>query len=195
MYIKDLTDQNLIKQYLSGDEYALNQLVNRHKTKIISFIFSKVRDKSQADDIFQETFFKVIRTLKSGKYNEEGKFLPWVMRIAYNLSMDYFRYNKKSRLVRSNDQFNIFDLIKDGEESKEHKMIQDRILIDLKNIIDKLPVNQQKVLQLRYYSNMSFSEIAENCNISINTAFGRMRYALINIRKIIKREGVVLSVD
>ena len=195
MYIKDLTDQNLIKQYLSGDEYALNQLVNRHKTKIISFIFSKVRDKSQADDIFQETFFKVIRTLKSGKYNEEGKFLPWVMRIAYNLSMDYFRYNKKSRLVRSNDQFNIFDLIKDGEESKEHKMIQDRILIDLKNIIDKLPVNQQKVLQLRYYSNMSFSEIAENCNISINTALGRMRYALINIRKIIKREGVVLSVD
>ncbi|MBJ04413.1 MAG: RNA polymerase subunit sigma-24 [Flavobacteriales bacterium] len=195
MYIKDLTDQNLIKQYLSGDEYALNQLVNRHKTKIISFIFSKVRDKSQADDIFQETFFKVIRTLKSGKYNEEGKFLPWVMRIAYNLSMDYFRYNKKSRLVRSNDQFNIFDLIKDGEESKEHKMIQDRILIDLKNIIDKLPVNQQKVLQLRYYSNMSFSEIAENCNISINTALGRMRYALINIRKIIQREGVVLSVD
>ena len=195
MCIQQLKDHHLISRYLSGDENALNQLIIRYRNKIFSFIISKVRDHALAEDIFQETFFKVIKTLKQGKYNEEGKFLPWVMRIAYNLSMDYFRSVKKNRLVRSNDQFNVFDLIKDNDLSKEEAMIQDRIIVDLKNIINKLPLSQQKVLKMRYHSNMSFNEIAENCNISINTALGRMRYALINIRKIIKREGIVLSLD
>ena len=195
MCIQQLKDHHLISSYLSGDENALNQLIIKHRNKIFSFIISKVRDRALAEDIFQETFFKVIKTLKQGKYNEEGKFLPWVMRIAYNLSMDYFRSVKRNRLVRSNDQFNVFDLIKDNDISKEEAMIQDRIIVDLKNIINELPLSQQKVLKMRYHSNMSFNEIAENCNISINTALGRMRYALINIRKIIKREGIVLSLD
>ena len=157
---------------------------------------SKVRDQSLAEDIFQETFFKVIKTLRKGKhYNEQGKFLPWVMRIAYNLSMDYFRKVKKTKLVRSRDDFNIFDIVKDKSISIEDEIIHKKILSDVKEIINKLPNEQKRVLKMRYYYNMSFNEIANDCDISINTALGRMRYALINLRKIIKKEGVQLSVD
>jgi len=185
MSIYKIKDEQLVRSYLSGDQTALNSLINRYRNRIIAFIISKVRDKSLAEDIFQETFFKVINTLKKGKYNEEGKFFPWVMRIAHNLSIDHFRKINKNKFIRSKENFNIFDIIKDSAISTEQEMIRERIFFDLKSIIKKLPNEQREVLNMRYYSNMSFNEIAENCNISINTALGRMRYALINLRKII----------
>ena len=188
-------DQFLVRSYISGQNTSLDILINRHRSKILSFIISKVRDRALAEDIFQEVFLKVIKKLKEGKYNEQGKFLPWVMRIAYNLIIDYFRKTNKTKFIRSKDNFNVFDVIKDTSSSKEDEMIRDRILKDLNEVIHKLPVSQREVLEMRYYSNMSFNEIAENCNISINTALGRMRYALINLRKIIKNEGIILSVD
>jgi len=191
-----IKDEQLVSSYIKGKDNSLNILINRHRQRIMSFIMSKVRDQSLAEDIFQETFFKVIKTLKKGKhYNEQGKFLPWVMSIAYNLSMDYFRKIKKTKLVRSRDDFNIFDVIKDQSVSIEDEIIHEKILNDVKELINKLPKEQKRVLKMRYYFNMSFNEIANDCDISINTALGRMRYALINLRKIIKKEGVLLSVD
>ena len=196
MSINAIKDEQLVRSYIKGKDNSLNILINRHRQRIMLFIMSKVRDQSLAEDIFQETFFKVIKTLKKGKhYNEQGKFLPWVMRIAYNLSMDYFRKVKKQKLVRSRDDFNIFDVIKDNAVSIEDEIIQKKILSDVKEIINKLPKDQQRVLRMRYYFNMSFNEIANDCDISINTALGRMRYALINLRKIIKKEGVRLTAD
>ena len=195
MSISSIKDENLVSSYITGDNNSLNILINRHQTKILSFVISKVRDRSVAQDIVQETFLKVIKTLKKGNYNEQGKFLPWVMRIAHNLSIDFFRKKSKIKFIRPNDDFNIFNIIKDTESSCEDKIVQQKIFQDIKKLIHHLPVNQRKVLEMRYYANMSFNEIAENCNISINTALGRMRYALINLRKIIKKDGVVLSVD
>ena len=196
MSINAIKDEQLVRSYIKGKDNSLNILINRHRQRIMLFIISKVRDQSLAEDIFQETFFKVIKTLKKGKhYNEQGKFLPWVMRIAYNLSMDYFRKVKKQKLVRSRDDFNIFDVIKGNSVSIEDEIIQKKILSDVKEIINKLPKDQQRVLRMRYYFNMSFNEIANDCDISINTALGRMRYALINLRKIIKKEGVRLTAD
>ncbi|RPG60005.1 MAG: sigma-70 family RNA polymerase sigma factor [Flavobacteriales bacterium TMED191] len=188
-------DELLISSYIQGSENSLNTLINRHKSKIISFIISKVKDRALAEDIFQETFLKVINTLKKGNYNEEGKFVPWVMRIAYNLSIDYFRKIRKTKFVRSNSEFDIFNVIKDSSMSKEDEMIKSRIMSDIRSLIKYLPSKQKEVLKMRYYSNMSYNEIADNCNISINTALGRMRYALINLRKIIKKKGVAMSFD
>ena len=188
-------DELLISSYIQGSENSLNTLINRHKSKIISFIISKVKDRALAEDIFQETFLKVINTLKKGNYNEEGKFVPWVMRIAYNLSIDYFRKIKKTKFVRSHNEFDIFNVIKDSSMSKEDEMIKSRIMSDVRSLIKYLPSKQKEVLKMRYYSNMSYNEIADNCNISINTALGRMRYALINLRKIIKKKGVAMSFD
>ena len=196
MSINVIKDEQLIHSYIKGKDHSLNVLINRHRQRLMSFIISKTRDKSLAEDIFQETFLKVIKTLKKGKhYNEQGKFLPWVMRIAYNLTMDYFRRNKKTKFVRSNDSFNIFDVINDKSESVEDQLIHHKILKDVKNIINELPDEQKRVLKMRYYCNMSFNEIAKDCNISINTALGRMRYALINLRKIVKKQGIILSMD
>ena len=195
MSINSIKDEHLISSYLSGKDSSLNILINRHRTRVLAFIISKVKDRALAEDIVQETFLKVIKKLKEGKYNEQGKFLPWVMRISYNLTIDYFRKIKKTKFIRSRDDFNVFDIIKDASSSKEDDMIRERILTDLKQIICKLPCSQREVLKMRYYSNMSFNEIADNCNISINTALGRMRYALINLRKIIKNKGVVMSLD
>jgi len=193
--MNSIKDEQLVCSYLSGNESSLNILINRHRSRLLGFIISKVRDKALAEDIFQETFLKVIKTLKKGRYNEQGKFLPWVMRIAYNLSIDHFRKISKTRFIRSRDDFNVFDIVKDSSDSVEQEMIKEKILADVKKIIYKLPPLQREVLKMRYYSNMSFNEIAETCNISINTALGRMRYALINLRKIINKEGVVLYSD
>ena len=195
MSIKSIKDEQLISSYISGKQHSLNILIQRHRARLLAFIISKVRNKPLAEDILQETFIKVMDTLQNGKYNEQGKFLPWVMRIAHNLSIDYFRKINKTKFVRSNENFNIFDIIKDSSVSPEDSMIHGKILNDIKNIINKLPSEQYEVLRKRYYSNMSFSEIAEECDISINTALGRMRYALINLRKIIKKEGILLSIN
>ncbi|MAQ70443.1 MAG: RNA polymerase subunit sigma-24 [Flavobacteriales bacterium] len=195
MAMNSIKDEQLVCSYIGGNESSLNVLINRHKSRLLGFIISKVRDKALAEDIFQETFLKVIKTLKKGRYNEQGKFLPWVMRIAYNLSIDHFRKIRKTKFIRSKDDFNVFDIVKDSADSVEQEMIKDKILSDVKKVICKLPPLQREVVKMRYYSNMSFNEIAETCNISINTALGRMRYALINLRKIINKEGVVLYLD
>jgi RNA polymerase sigma-70 factor (ECF subfamily) len=150
-------------------------------------------DKDITEDVFQDTFIKVIRTLKKGKYNEEGKFLPWVMRIAHNLVIDHFRRNKRMPKFQSRNDFDIFDLISDGEISTEQSMITSQVHEDLKKIIEELPEDQKEVLMMRIYKEMSFKEIAETTDVSINTALGRMRYALINLRKVIDKHNIILT--
>ena len=193
MSIKVKSDEQLISSYLAGSEKSLNIVINRHRNRLLYFIVSKVNDISLAEDIFQDTYIKVINTLKRGMYNEQGKFISWVTRIAHNLIIDYYRKIKKNKFVRSNESYNIFDFVSDTEQSKEDLMINERISSELKLLINYLPENQKNVLKMRFYSNMSFAEIAENQNLSINTALGRMRYALINLRKIIKSKQ--LSID
>jgi len=188
-----IEDAVLVKQYIGGEEKALEILINRHNQKIISFIYSKVLDRDVAEDIFQDTFIKVIKTLKRGSYSEEGKFLPWVMRIAHNLIIDHFRKNKRMPKFEGSDDFNIFSVIKDDKINIEKQMIKDQIESDLSYLIDELPDDQREVLIMRIYKDMSFKEIAENTDVSINTALGRMRYALINLRKIVERNNIVLT--
>lgn len=183
----------LVKQYISGDEKSLSILINRHQQKIFSFIFSKVYDKDLAEDIFQDTFIKVIRTLKRGKYNEEGKFLPWVMRIAHNLVIDHFRKSNRMPKFEGKGDFDILDFMTDGDLNAERQIIKDQIDTDLHELIKELPQDQLEVLEMRIFKEMSFKEIAFKTDVSINTALGRMRYALINLRKIIEKHKVVLT--
>jgi len=186
-------DPALIEMYLKGDESALETLINRHSQRIYSFVFSKVFDKDVAEDIFQDTFIKVINTLKRGCYNEEGKFLPWVMRIAHNLVIDHFRKNNRMPKFEGNDDFNIFSLIGDSSLNAEKQLIKDQIEGDLRKLIEELPDDQKEVLIMRMYKDMSFKEISEITGVSINTALGRMRYAIINLRKIIGKHNIVLT--
>ena len=188
-----IDDSVLVKQYIGGKEKALEILINRHNQKILSFIYSKVLDRDVAEDIFQDTFIKVIKTLKKGSYSEEGKFLPWVMRIAHNLIIDHFRKNKRMPKFEGSEEFNIFSVIKDDKLNMEKQMIKDQIDSDLGLLIEELPEDQKEVLIMRIYKDMSFKEIAENTDVSINTALGRMRYALINLRKIVERNNIVLT--
>ncbi|WP_127136583.1 RNA polymerase sigma factor [Flagellimonas oceanensis] len=188
-----IKDSILVRNYIDGDEKALEILINRHNQRITSFIYSKVLDRDVAEDIFQDTFIKVIKTLKKGKYSEEGKFLPWVMRIAHNLVIDHFRKNKRMPKFEGSDDFNIFSVIKDEKLNAEKQIIKDQIESDLTLLIDELPDDQREVLIMRIYKDMSFKEISENTNVSINTALGRMRYALINLRKIVERRNIVLT--
>jgi RNA polymerase sigma-70 factor (ECF subfamily) len=187
------TDSVLVRNYVDGDENALSTLVYRHKQKIYSFIYSKVLDRDVTEDIFQDTFIKVIRTIKLGKYNEEGKFLPWVMRIAHNLVIDYFRKNNRMPKFDNSGDFNIFSVISDSSLNVEKQLIKDQIDNDLQKIILELPNDQRDVLVMRIYKDMSFKEIAECTGVSINTALGRMRYALINLRKLIEQKNIILT--
>ncbi|MFH6604076.1 RNA polymerase sigma factor [Maribacter algicola] len=186
-------DSLLIKNYISGDEKSLEILINRHNQRISSFIYSKVNDRGITEDIFQDTFIKVIRTLKKGSYSEEGKFLPWVMRIAHNLIIDHFRKNSRMPMYGGADSFNIFSVIGDEKLNVEGQIIKDQIDSDLTLLINELPEDQKEVLIMRMYRDMSFKEISENTGVSINTALGRMRYALINLRKIIEENNIILT--
>ena len=188
-----LSDREIISLYINGKESALNIIINRHRSRIFGYILSKVRDKDTAEDIFQDVFIKIINSLKKGKYNEEGKFIVWAMTITHNLIMDFFRKKKKNRFLKPTDDFDIFDVISDHSLNSEESLIKSQVIDDLNILINELPETQKEVLKLRYFSNMSFKEIADKCNISINTALGRMRYALINIRKIMNKKGVVLT--
>ena len=188
-----LDDAQLVRNYINGCEKSLEDLINKHKYKLYNFIYSKVLNKDNAEDLFQETFIKVIKTLKRGVYNEEGKFLPWIMRIAHNLVIDFFRKNKRFPSFDKNDKYDIFQLIKDENPSIERHLIDKQILNDLKKIIIKLPQDQKEVLDMRLYKEMSFKEISENTGVSINTALGRMRYAIINLRKLIIENKITLS--
>ena len=188
-----LSDAILVNNYISGDENSLALLIDRHQSRIYGYIFSKVSDRDLTEDIFQETFFKVIHTLKTKKfYNEEGKFLSWVLRIASNLIVDKFRNDKKMPLKRDTDEFSIFSNIKDNALDIEKSLIKSQVDIDLKMIIQKLPHDQKEVIMMRYYSDMSFKEIADFTGVSVNTTLGRMRYAITNLRKVIEKNKIYL---
>ena len=188
-----IEDSILVRDYMSGDEMALEKLILKHNQRLSSFIYSKVLDRDITEDIFQDTFIKVIKTLKKGNYSEEGKFLPWVMRIAHNLIIDHFRRNKRMPRFEGTEDFNIFSVLGDDKLNAEKQLIKDQIDNDLTMLIEELPDDQKEVLMMRIYRDMSFKEISENTGVSINTALGRMRYALINLRKIIEKNNIVLT--
>ncbi|HMT30515.1 MAG TPA: sigma-70 family RNA polymerase sigma factor [Bacteroidia bacterium] len=192
MRYSELTDNELITQFLKGDESGLEKLILRHQKKVFTSILLLVKDKELAEDLFQETFIKVINTLRSGNYHEEGKFLPWVVRIGHNLVIDYFRKQKRMPMVRDTDDFSIMDSLKLTDDNIEDKLIIDQIHIEIRKLIEHLPLDQREVVIMRHYADMSFKEIAETTNVSINTSLGRMRYALINLRKLIQEKQLVL---
>ena len=192
-----LPDSKLIANYQNGDEQALATLIERHQRELFSFIFYKVLDEELANDFFQDTFIKIILKLKEGKYAEKDKFILWAKRIASNLIIDYFRvkskYIKVSDTSYEDEEFSIFDTIKETEDNIEDRLILNQIHADLKNIMSLLPENQQEIIKMRFYDELTFKEIAELTNTSINTTLGRMRYALMNIRKIITENKIVLT--
>ncbi|HLF62971.1 MAG TPA: sigma-70 family RNA polymerase sigma factor [Saprospiraceae bacterium] len=188
-----LSDQQLIETYLAGDEKAFEILLNRHKSKIYTSIYLFVKDEDQANDIFQEVFIKIIDTLRKGKYNHEGKFLQWAMRISYNMCVDQFRRNKRYSKVSPTETFDIFDILETPEEGMEGAMMRTQTHDRIRILVDLLPDEQREVVILRHYADMSFKEIAGLTRVSINTALGRMRYALINIRKMIEEKQLTLQ--
>ncbi|MBT8310450.1 MAG: sigma-70 family RNA polymerase sigma factor [Flavobacteriaceae bacterium] len=188
-----ISDAELVSNYINGDEKSLSTLIYRHKQKIYSFIYSKVFDRDLAEDIFQDTFIKVIKTLKRGAYNEEGKFLPWVMRIAHNLVIDHFRKNNRMPKFDNSGEFSIFSVLGDPALNAEKQIIKDQVESDVRKLIEELPEDQKTVLVMRMYNDMSFKEISERTGVSINTALGRMRYALINLRKVVEKHNIVLT--
>lgn len=188
-----LSDSELIRLYLDGDESALKALILRHEQKIFTYILSSVKSRELAEDLFQDTFIKVINTLRAGAYKDEGKFAQWVMRIANNLKIDYFRKAQRLPAYESNGDFDIFDTLSIEDPSVEQKMIQEQVYSDIQDLLHYLPEEQREVLEMRIYQDISFKEIAELTKVSINTALGRMRYALINLRKMIEEKNVVLS--
>jgi RNA polymerase sigma-70 factor (ECF subfamily) len=186
-------DALLVKDYVAGDENALTILINRHQSKIYGFIYSKLSDRDISDDIFQDTFIKVIKTLKSNSYNEEGKFLPWVMRISHNLIIDHYRRNKKMPMYRETEEFSIFSIMSDNVPNIESQLITSQVENDLRKLIEELPAEQKEVLMMRMYQDLSFKEISETTGVSINTALGRMRYAIMNLRKVIDKHQIILT--
>ena len=190
-----LPDNILIQQYLAGDNKSFEELLSRNKQRVYSFIYSKIRDGVVADDIFQETFVKVIKTLKKGRYNEEGRFVSWVMRIAHNLIIDHFR--RKQRMPKHestrDDEYDVFYKIAEPNQNIEDFMIDEQIKLDLNKLMLELPENQLEVLRMRLYQDMSFKEIAARTNVSINTSLGRMRYGLINLRKLIEERKLTMT--
>ena len=193
MNSKSISDATLVSQYIQGDEPSLSILIKRHQQRLYSFIYSKVYDRDVTEDVFQDTFIKVIRTLKRGNYNEEGKFLPWVMRIAHNLVIDHFRKNIRMPKFNNSGDFDIFSVLSDSSLNAEGELVQSQIVQDVRAMVEKLPEDQKSVLVMRMYNDMSFKEISENTGVSINTALGRMRYALINLRKLIEKHNIVLT--
>ncbi len=193
MQVTPLTDQQLIGQYLEGNERSFEELLKRHKSKIYTSIYLFVKDQSLAEDIFQEVFIKIIDTLRKGKYNHEGKFVQWALRISYNMCVDYFRRSKRRPKVSPTETFDIFDVLQVSDDNAEQKIIRSQTHEKVRRLVDMLPPEQREVVILRHYADMSFKEIAQLTRVSINTALGRMRYALINIRKFVEDKEVVLQ--
>ena len=193
MLLDNLSDKLLVQNFLNGDSKSFEFLLSRHKSRVFAFIMSKVKNRNITEDIFQDTFIKVINSLQKGKYNEEGKFLPWMMRISHNLVIDHFRKESKMRKIRPTSEFDIFDVIDDGSKNQEEIMIQTQVHSDLKILIEQLPNDQKEVLKMRYFEDLSFKEISDLTNSSINTALGRMRYALINLRKLAEKQHIDLQ--
>ena len=187
-----LSDDELVARYQAGEETALKNLILRYERRLFSYLIVSVKNKEVAEDIFQDTFIKVINTIRSGNYHEEGKFFQWIMRIANNLKIDYYRRLQRMSTVDGGEEFDIFTIIGSRDESIEEKMIREQTYADLNHYVEYLPEEQKEVLKMRIYSDYSFKEIAEMTNVSINTALGRMRYALINLRKIMAKHQVAL---
>lgn len=193
MDVTKLDDRSLIINYLDGNERCFEVLLNRHRDKIYTSIYLFTRDRELADDIFQDVFIKIIDTLRKGKYNHEGKFLQWAMRISYNMCVDYFRRSKRRPQVSPTETFDIFDVLQVTDENAEQRMIKSQTHDKVRKLVDLLPPEQREVVILRHYADMSFKEIAKLTRVSINTALGRMRYALINIRRMVEEKEVVLQ--
>ena len=187
-----LSDNELIARYQAGEEIALKTIILRYERRLFSYLIVSVRNKELAEDIFQDTFIKVINTIRSGNYHEEGKFFQWIMRIANNLKIDYYRRLQHMPTIDGGEDFDIFTILGSKDESVEDKMIREQTYADLNHYVEYLPEEQKEVLKMRIYNDYSFKEIAEMTNVSINTALGRMRYALINLRKIMVKNQVVL---
>ncbi len=192
MNVLKLSDRELISNYLEGNDRAFEVLLNRHKDKIYTSIYLFVKDRDLAEDIFQDVFIKIIKTLRNGKYNHEGKFLQWAMRISYNMCVDHFRKNKKKTKVSATETFDIFDVLESPEDNKETSIIKSQLHRRVRELVDQLPEEQREVVILRHYADMSFKEISQLTRVSINTALGRMRYALINMRKMVDEKELQL---
>jgi len=196
MELLKMQDQELVKVYQSGNESAFEVLLMRHKNRVYNYIYSKIRDHALSQDIFQDVFVKIIQTLKKGNYNEEGKFLPWAMRIAHNLIIDYFRKANKVRMISEtsskNEEFNIFDLLDLEDENVQDVITREELETQMVQLVEHLPESQRDILKMRIFQGMSFKDIAEKEDVSINTALGRMRYALINLRKLIEKHDLVV---
>lgn len=186
-----MKDQELIRTYLKGDDKAFEILLKRHKDKIYTSIYLFVKDTEMANDIFQDVFIKIVDTLRKGKYNHEGKFLQWAMRISYNMCVDNFRRNKRRTKVSSTETFDIFDVLESKDDNMETTMIKSQMHKKVRSLVDELPPEQREVVILRHYADMSFKEISQLTRVSINTALGRMRYALINMRKMADERNMV----
>ncbi|HEX3007053.1 MAG TPA: sigma-70 family RNA polymerase sigma factor [Bacteroidales bacterium] len=189
-----MTDNELVVQFVNGDAQAIETLIHRYKNKVYTYILLTVRDQQLAEDIFQDTFLKVIKSLTEGRYQENGRFLQWVMRIAHNLVIDYYRREKQMNTVSSEKyEFDLFNSQKFSDQTIEDEIIDFQINKDIRRLVDELPDDQKEIILLRHYGGLSFKEIADQTNVSINTALGRMRYALINLRKIIKDNNISLT--
>ncbi|MBT8191452.1 MAG: sigma-70 family RNA polymerase sigma factor [Bacteroidia bacterium] len=193
MNVQQLNDKELIVQYLEGNQKCFEILLNRHRNKIYTSIYLFVKDRDLAEDIFQDVFIKIIDTLRKGKYNHEGKFLQWAMRISYNMCVDHFRRDKRRTKVSATETFDIFDVLETHEDNMETTMIKSQMHKKVRSLVDRLPEEQREVVILRHYADMSFKEISMLTRVSINTALGRMRYALINMRKMVKDKELLLQ--
>ncbi|MBQ4498835.1 MAG: sigma-70 family RNA polymerase sigma factor [Alistipes sp.] len=194
MNVNVLSDRVLLNNYLSGDRSAISELIERHSQRVRSYIGMMVKDDDVADDIFQETFIKAVKVIDEGRYTDSGKFLSWVLRIAHNRVLDYFRREKSSRQLNESEAgYDVLGTLRFAEPNAEDRLVHSEIENSVRQLIDLLPEEQQEVVRLRYYSKLSFAEIAEQTEVSINTALGRMRYALINLRRMIQEKNIVLN--
>ena len=194
MNVQVLSDHVLLNNYLSGDRSAISSLIERHSRRVRDYILMMVKDRDIAEDIFQETFIKGVRVIDEGRYSDNGKFLSWILRIAHNQVIDYFRAQRQNKSVTEADAgYDMLGTLRFAERTVEDSMVSDQIERDVRALVDLLPAEQREVVMLRYFSGLSFKDIAEQTDVSINTALGRMRYALINLRRMIKEKNLVLS--
>ena len=190
------TDNELISQFINGNSEAVEVLIHRYKNRVFTYIYFTVKNQHLAEDIFQDTFVKVIKSLQEGKYQDNGRFVSWVMRIAHNLVIDHYRHEKQlNTCSNNNNEIDLFNSTKYSEDTIEQVMVSNQVLDDVRKLVDELPPDQREIILLRHYGGLSFKEIAEQTNVSINTALGRMRYALINMRKLIKQYDINLTMS
>ena len=191
-----LSDYELVERFINGEEDAIHHLILRHKNKVFTYIYITVKNQQLAEDLFQDTFVKVIKSLHEGKYQDNGRLLSWIIRIAHNLIIDHYRKERQLNTF-SNDNYeqDLFNSARYSEETIEQMMISDQVLQDVRKLVDQLPEDQKEIIMLRHYGGLSFKEIADQTNVSINTALGRMRYALINLRKLVKQHNIILTTN